>query len=101
MDTPPCTIPSLTPAFLTPTPPKKTKEYKDDCTLDDALKLAVKVLSKSMDSTTLTVDKVELATVTRDADTGAVVYRMYGVKELQPLLDVVNAEKEKEQEEGA
>lgn len=68
--------------------------------MDDALRLAIKVLSKSMDSTTLTPDKVELATVTHDAATGAVRYRIFSAKDLQPLLDEVNAAKEREQEEG-
>ena len=33
------------------------QEYKDDLTLDQALLLAVKVLTKTMDSTTLSSDK--------------------------------------------
>merc|ERR1712093_497617 len=35
------------------------QDYKDDITLKDAMKLAMKVLSKSMDSTTLSSEKVE------------------------------------------
>lgn len=53
-----------------------------------------------MDSTTLTPDKVELATVTHDEATGTVKYRIFSAKDLQPLLDEVNAAKDKEQEEG-
>eukprot|EP00298_Acanthocystis_sp_HF-20_P007141 c16807_g2_i2.p1 GENE.c16807_g2_i2~~c16807_g2_i2.p1 ORF type:complete len:249 (+),score=97.83 c16807_g2_i2:31-777(+) len=41
------------------------QEYKDDCSLDEALYLAVKVLGKNMDSTTLSADKVEISTITR------------------------------------
>lgn len=37
-----------------------------DCSLDDALKLAVKVLSKTMDSTSLDHEKLEFATLTRE-----------------------------------
>lgn len=37
-----------------------------------AIKLVVKVLSKTMDSTTLSPDKVELATLSRDEDAGKV-----------------------------
>lgn len=33
------------------------QEYKEDCTLDEALLLAVKVFAKTLDSTTLTSDK--------------------------------------------
>lgn len=37
-----------------------------------AIKLVVKVLSKTMDSTTLSPEKVELATLSRDEDAGQV-----------------------------
>lgn len=33
------------------------QEYKDDISLDDAIALAIKVMSKTMDSTTLSSDK--------------------------------------------
>lgn len=35
------------------------QDYKDDCKLDDALMLAVKVLNKTLDSTRLSADKGE------------------------------------------
>ena len=38
-------------------------DYKDDIGIDDAVKLALKVLNKTMDSTALTPEKVELVTV--------------------------------------
>lgn len=41
------------------------QDYKDDISLDKALDLAVKVLSKTLDMTKLTADKVEIATLTR------------------------------------
>ncbi len=41
-------------------------------TSSQAIKLVVKVLSKTMDSTTLSPDKVELATLSRDEDAGQV-----------------------------
>lgn len=41
------------------------QDYNDDITLDKALDLAVKVLSKTLDMTKLTADKVEIATLTR------------------------------------
>lgn len=41
------------------------QDYKDDITLEKALDLAVKVLSKTLDMTKLTADKVEIATLTR------------------------------------
>ena len=40
-------------------------DYKDELTSDEAVKLALKVLNKTMDSTALTPEKVELVTVSR------------------------------------
>jgi 20S proteasome subunit alpha 3 len=77
------------------------QDYKEGLTIQDALKLIIKVLSKSMDSTTLTPEKVELATVTRNEQTGQVVYQVYEAKELQPLLDSVNKETQEEKERDA
>merc|ERR1712181_120636 len=43
------------------------QEYKDDETsLQDALDLSIKVLSKTLDMTKLTPEKIELATLTRE-----------------------------------
>jgi 20S proteasome alpha/beta subunit len=39
------------------------QDYKEDLSLEDALKLVIKVLSKTMDSTSLTADKLELSSV--------------------------------------
>lgn len=68
-------------------------EYKEDLPVEEAVNLMVKVLAKSMDSS-LAVDKVELATVTRDDATGKVSFKVFTAAELQPLLDAANAEKE-------
>ena len=69
--------------------------------MPQAVKLIVKVLSKTMDSTTLSSDKVELATLSRSGGDGAggkVVYKVYEDSELKPLLDAVNVEQAKEKE---
>lgn len=68
-------------------------EYKDDLSMAEAVPLIVKVLSKCMDSS-LSTEKVELATLTRDAATGLVLHKIFEPTELQPLLDAANAEKE-------
>lgn len=74
------------------------QDYVDDIALDDAVKLVVKVLSKTMDSAKLTTDKVELATLTRDeTDGNRVVYTVFDEAALQPLLDTVNEEKAKKE----
>lgn len=68
-------------------------DYKDDMSLDQAVKLIIKILSKSMDSS-LTTEKVELSTLSRNSETGKVVYKVFERSDLQPLLDQANAEKE-------
>merc|ERR1740130_952969 len=61
-------------------------DYKDEeMKLDDALILAVKVLSKSMDTTSPTTDKVEISTPTRD-ENGKVVFHVYTKAELESVL---------------
>ena len=46
-------------------------DYKEGCTLQDAIQLILHVMAKTMDAA-LSVDKVELATLTKDADSGHV-----------------------------
>ena len=65
-------------------------DYKETLTLDEALQLAVKVLSKTMDATQLTADKLELSSVSRTAD-GGVAYHVYTPEELEPITTAVNA----------
>ena len=59
-------------------------DYKEDGSMEDALMLAVKVLSKTMDTTTPSAEKLEIATVTRED--GEVRYKVYGREELKELL---------------
>jgi 20S proteasome subunit alpha 3 len=62
------------------------QEYKaDTMPLSDALKLAIKVLNKTCDSTTLTADKFDLATVTQVG--GKVKYTQLSEAQSQALLD--------------
>jgi len=63
----------------------KTDYKVDETNLDDALLLAVKVLSKTMDTTSPSADKLEFATVTKD-EGGGVVYRVFTKPELEELL---------------
>ena len=57
------------------------QDYKEDMDLHASLLLAIKVLSKSMDSTQLTPDKLEFATL---SDSG---YKVLEAEEMQKLLD--------------
>lgn len=75
-------------------------DYKEELTLEEAVKLVIKVLSKTMDSTTLTPEKVELATLSRDEEAGKVLFRVYESSELKPVLDAVNADVKKEKEQA-
>lgn len=60
-------------------------DYKEEHTLDEALILAIKVLSKTMDTTSPTPDKLEFATVTKN-ESGEVVYHVFTKEELEDLL---------------
>jgi len=67
------------------------QEYKEETiSLDKALQLAVKVLTKTCDSTTLTPDKFDIATIT--CVDGKVVYKEYDVAAQQKLLDLAKEE---------
>lgn len=61
------------------------QDYKDDIDSEAAVQLALKVLSKTMDSTTLSHEKLELAKVSV-AKTGEVVIKVYQPDELDALL---------------
>jgi 20S proteasome subunit alpha 3 len=61
------------------------QEYKDDLTFDDAKKLALKVLSKTTDSTKLTSEKIEFSTVSLN-DQGKVQLKIWKPSEIDILL---------------
>lgn len=61
------------------------QDYKEDMTLQEAKELAVKVLSKTMDSTTLNSEKLEFATIQLGAQ-NKIVYRLYKPAEIDALL---------------
>ncbi|RUP43448.1 nucleophile aminohydrolase [Jimgerdemannia flammicorona] len=60
------------------------QDYKDEINLKEAEGLAVKVLSKTMDSTTLTSEKLEFATI--KLVKGKVVYHVHKPAEIDALL---------------
>jgi 20S proteasome subunit alpha 3 len=61
-------------------------DYKDDIDFDGALGLAIKVLTKTMDSTTLSPDKLELCTITTTANKSEVIHKQLSTSELEILL---------------
>lgn len=75
-------------------------DYDEDLSLEDAIKLVAKVLGKTVDSSALTPDKVELVTVSRDPETGDVVHHIYEPEDLKPVLDAVNAQARSDAEGG-
>ena len=67
------------------------QEYKaDKIPLTEALQLAIKVLGKTADASTLTPEKFDIATLTR-TDEGKIVYRLLPAGEAQALLDSAKA----------
>lgn len=56
-------------------------EYKPECTLKEALALAVQVLGKSMDSNAPSADKFEVGIISKDSE-GNVVQRKIEGQEL-------------------
>jgi 20S proteasome subunit alpha 3 len=67
-------------------------DYKEECTLDEAIAIGIKVLAKTMD-TSLAADKVELATLTRDPSNGKIEFKIFESAEMTPLLDAANTAK--------
>jgi len=75
-------------------------DYEEKCTLEQALHLAVKVLSKTMDSTVLDSEKLEFGTMTIDAR-GRPTWHLYDAKEIGELIakvDLKSDDKDKEKE---
>lgn len=70
-------------------------DYSDDMTVEKALKLAVKVIGRSMDTTAPSPDKMEFSTFTRTED-GKLVHHFLTEAQAKKLLD--EAEKEKDED---
>lgn len=61
------------------------QDYNEDCNLKQACELAVKVLSKTMDSTKLSAEKIEFATVGRTKQ-GKIYHHLWDAEEIDTLL---------------
>lgn len=61
------------------------QDYKDDMTREQAVQLALKVLSKTMDSTSLSAEKLELAEISLNPD-GVFQYQVCSPENLNKLL---------------
>ena len=80
------------------------QDYKEDITLDKALDLAIKVLSKTLDMTKLTADKIEIATLTRvNGETlikhlpGALIEKLVAKYEVEEAARIEALKTEKEE----
>lgn len=62
------------------------QEYKDNLTLEEAKKLAIKILSKTTDSTRLNSEKIEFSVLTRNEDKKITEMKIYSPKEIDELL---------------
>lgn len=73
-------------------------DYKEDIDLETALKLATKILSKTMDSTALSHEKLEYATLTLNPKTQKVEFRLLGAKEIDDLVARTDLETDKDKD---
>jgi len=62
------------------------QDYKDEITVEDAVALVIKVMSKTMDSTTLGSEKLEFATLTLDPATKQPRAKIFRPAEVDALL---------------
>ncbi|ODN95821.1 20S proteasome subunit alpha 3 [Cryptococcus wingfieldii CBS 7118] len=62
------------------------QDYKEDLSLEDAKALCLKVMSKTMDSTKLSSEKLEFATMTLDGKTQQPLAKIFRASELDELL---------------
>jgi len=62
------------------------QEYKDEVTVEEAMGLVIRVMSKTMDSTTLGSEKLEFATLTLDPVTKQPKAKIYRPSDVDALL---------------
>lgn len=62
------------------------QDWNENLTVSDSLKLAVKVMSKTMDSTSLSSEKLEFSTITRPDPKHGVQYHVLTEEEVTKLL---------------
>ncbi|PWN36049.1 putative PRE9-20S proteasome subunit Y13 [Meira miltonrushii] len=76
------------------------QDYKDEFTIQEAMSLACKVLSKTMDATTLDSEKIEFATLSLDSH-GKPLPRIFKPSDITRLLQREGLAKKEEGEAGA
>lgn len=73
-------------------------DYKDDITVKEATELALKTLSKTTDSSTLTSERVEFATITK-LENGKIAQKIFKPREIETLLNETGINKKENEEE--
>jgi 20S proteasome subunit alpha 3 len=66
-------------------------DYRADLSLGEGVALALKTLTKAMDTTSPSSEKVEVAVLTRDAASGRVTQRVYSAAETDAVLAAIVA----------
>lgn len=74
------------------------QDYKDDITLKEASELALKVLSKTMDSASLTSEKIEFATVSKNSQ-GKIVQQVWKPSDIDAMIKSSGIVKKDEDDE--
>lgn len=73
------------------------QDYDENCNLKQACELAVRTLSKTMDSTKLSSEKIEFATVGKTPN-GTIYHHLWGADEIEALLKEHGLAKENTEE---
>lgn len=73
-------------------------DYKDDITVEEATELALKTLSKTTDSSTLTPERVEFSTITK-LDNGKIAQKIFKPQEIETLLNKTGVTKKENDDE--
>ena len=74
-------------------------DYSENNTISQNLKIAVKILTKTMDSTTPSPERIELSVLRKEED-GSLVHHTLAAAEIQVLLDQIQKEIEEEQKKA-
>ncbi|KAF9507329.1 hypothetical protein BS47DRAFT_1377925 [Hydnum rufescens UP504] len=72
------------------------QEYKDGLSTEEAIALTIKIMSKTMDSTTLSSEKLEFSTLTLDPTTKQPLAKIYKPAEIDALLAKHGIEKKED-----
>ncbi|KAL0486750.1 proteasome subunit alpha [Acrasis kona] len=74
------------------------QDWRDDLTIQEASLLAIKVMSKTMDSTSLSPEKLEFAVIKKEGD--QVIYTVLDEKDVEKLLKEADIKISQEEQEG-